>query len=110
MFAVEHHFLHSCTVSLTKTSSNARWSSPPAIGRGMFHLHSSVDGITHRSDIRFAAMTATQTEHLRPSLKSIADYSALQAKLSPSPRLLFFQYDHIVDVELHLVMTHANYS
>ena len=32
------------------------WSSPSTRGRGVFHLHNSVDGTTHRSDLHCAAM------------------------------------------------------
>ena len=43
------------------------WSSPSTRGRCVFPLHNSVDGTTYRSGPRCAAMTATQTEHPRPT-------------------------------------------
>ena len=70
-FSIEEVGEPDCEVITVKALRATRdqlspWSSPSTCGRGVFHLHNSVEGTTYRSDPHCAAMTAKHTEHPSP--------------------------------------------
>ena len=69
------------------------WSSQSTSGRGVFHLHNSVDGTKCRSDPRCAAITATQTGH-SSRIKSIADRLLLR-RFATSPSRYSSNTNHV---------------